>query len=122
MFINSHRDLLIWQRSMDLVEMIYRLSTRFPRGEDYRLTAQITKAAVSVPGNIAEGYGRGMTNAYLNHLGIANGSLLETETYVMLSERLGYAGAADIEEPLNAISEVGRMLTSLRKNLRRSRQ
>ena len=90
MGIDSHRDLLVWQKAMDLVELVYSITNLFPTSETYRLTAQLTRAAVSVPANIAEGYGRASTRDYAHFLSIAKGSLMETETLLMLAVRLKY--------------------------------
>jgi four helix bundle protein len=86
--IESHRDLQVWQKTMDLTVHIYRLSTHFPPNETYRLVAQITRAAASVPANIAEGHARSTRKDYANFLSIAKGSLMETETFLMLAIRL----------------------------------
>ena len=88
--IESHRDLLVWQKAMDLAVQIYRLASLFPQNEIYRLTSQITRAAASVPANIAEGHTRGSRKDYAHFLVIAKGSLMETETFLMLSVRLSY--------------------------------
>ena len=88
--IESHRDLLVWQKAMDLAVAVYQLSRKFPSTEIYRLVAQMTKSVASVPANIAEGHSRATSRDYSNFLAIAKGSLMETETFVMLSVRLGY--------------------------------
>ena len=91
MKIESHRDLIVWQKSMDMVVNIYQLASAFPNTEIYRLTSQITRAAASVPANIAEGHARGTTkNDFAHFLSIAKGSLMETETFLMLAVRLNY--------------------------------
>ena len=115
--IGSHRDLVVWQKAMDLAVEVYRLSQRFPREEIYRLTSQITRAVASVPGNIAEGHARSTARDYANFLSIAKGSLMETETYVMLSVRLGYITPETAAPALQLITEVSKMLTSLRSRL-----
>ena len=88
--IGSHRDLVVWQKSMDLAVEVYRLSKTFPKEETYRLTSQITRAVASVPANIAEGHARSTARDYASFLSVAKGSLMETETFLMLSVRLGY--------------------------------
>ncbi len=113
----SHRDLIVWQKSMDLVEQVYRLTSRFPSSENYRLTAQLTRAAVSVPGNIAEGNARGSKRDYAHFLSIAKGSLMESETYQLLAIRLEYLTQADVAPTLSLIVEISKMLTALRKRL-----
>jgi four helix bundle protein len=115
--IKSHRDLIVWQRSVDLVAMVYDLSAVFPKTEQFRLTSQITAAAASVPGNIAEGYGRESTRDYAHFLAIARGSLLEAETYVFVAMRLGYVTDEAAAPTLALMTEVGKMLTVLRRRL-----
>ena len=85
----SHRDLVVWHKAMDVAVHVYRLTDRFPRNEMYRLTSQLTRAAASVPANIAEGNGRGSRRDYAHFLSIAKGSLNETETFLFLAIRLG---------------------------------
>src|ERR1017187_3115739 len=93
--ISSHRDLIVWQKGMDLAVQIYHLASGFPTSEIYRLTAQITRAVASVPANIAEGSARGSRKDYANFLVIAKGSLMETETFLMLAVRLGYLSSKE---------------------------
>jgi len=118
--IQSHRDLIVWQRSMELVEGVYRLSAGFPRAEDYRMTGQLTRAAVSVPCNIAEGFARDSSDDYRRFLAIAKGSLTETDTLIRLGQRLGYVTAEQIAPILATVDEIGRMLTKLRQALKDS--
>lgn len=113
MGVASYRDLSVWQRAMDLTVVCYRLSARFPKTETYGLASQLQRAAVSVPANIAEGAGREHTREYIHHAGYAHGSLLEVETHLLLSERLGYLEPKDVEPALAAAAEVGRMLRGL---------
>jgi len=80
MTVRSYRDLIVWQKAMDLVVQCYNLTKNFPNSELYGLTSQLRRAAVSIPSNIAEGHGRSSTKAYVNHLMIAHGSLMELET------------------------------------------
>ena len=84
----SYRDLIAWQKGVDLVEGIYRATQSWPREETYSLTDQVRRAAVSVPANIAEGHGRHSTKEFLQHLGIASGSLCEAETHLVIANRL----------------------------------
>lgn len=113
----SHRDLVVWQKSMDLAVQVYRLTGRFPRSEMYRLTSQVTRAAASVPANIAEGNARGSRRDYANFLAIAKGSLNETETFLILALRLGYLREHELAPTLFLITEIGKMLTALRARL-----
>lgn len=87
--IGGYKDLKVWQRGMDLAQAIYMLTSRFPKSQEYGLAVQMRRASVSVPSNIAEGYGRNATGEYRHHLCIARGSLLELETQVILSQRVG---------------------------------
>ncbi|HLZ69567.1 MAG TPA: four helix bundle protein [Dehalococcoidia bacterium] len=117
--IRSHRDLVVWQKAMDLAVLVYELADRFPNAEMYRLTAQITRAAASVPANIAEGSVRATARDYGNFLAIACGSLMETETFVMLAIRRNYVRQDDAEPALALLTEVSKMLTVLRNRLLR---
>jgi len=116
--IKSFRDLKVWQLAMDLVVFSYKLSRRLPSSETYGLSSQIQRAAVSIPANIAEGHGRDHLGDYLHHLSMANGSLHELETHLLLTCRLSYLAAEDVGPALQMASEVGRMLTGLSQKLR----
>ncbi len=111
--VSSYKDLLVWQRSMDLVERIYRITSKFPPNEQWGLTSQMRRAAVSVPSNIAEGYGRQATGEYRHHLSIGRGSLLELETQILLCRRLKYLETPDADPLLAEIEELSRMLATL---------
>ncbi len=100
--------------------MCYELTGRFPQEERFGLTSQMRRAAVSIPSNIAEGHGRGTPKAFLNHLWIANGSLKELETQLLISQRLEWAPLDQLDEMFTALSDVGRMLTGLRRSLEKS--
>ena len=115
--IESHRDLIVWQRGMDLVEAVYAVTKAFPADERFRLINQATRAAVSVPANIAEGHARSTRRDYAHFVAIAKGSLMELETYVMIAQRLGYATDHDTDTLLERTAELSRMLTSLRHRL-----
>lgn len=117
MKIESHRDLLVWQKAMDLAVQGYRLAAQFPATETYRLIGQMTRAAASVPANIAEGHARSTRRDYANFLAIAKGSLMETETFLMLALRLGYLSEERATPTLALITEISKMLTSLRHRL-----
>src|SRR5438270_10043122 len=115
--IESHRDLVVWQKAMDLAVLIYRLTSKFPSNEMYRLVSQLTRSAASVPANIAEGHARATKRDYVHFLAIAKGSLMETETFVMLSVRLTYVAQVDAQPALLLITEISKMLTALRARL-----
>jgi four helix bundle protein len=115
--IESHKDLIVWQKAMDLTVSIYELTKRFPSSETYRLVAQATRAAASVPANIAEGHAGSSQRDFANFIAIAKGSLMETETYVMLAIRLGYVKGEEAAPALGLITEISKMLTALRTRL-----
>ena len=118
MKIQSYRDLLVWKKAMDLVVECYKFVSGLPKHETYGLISQTQRAAISIPANIAEGHGRDHLGDYLRHLSIANGSLMELETHLLLIGRLGYRPADDAEPLLAQCSEVGKMLAGLSKSLR----
>ncbi len=115
--INSFKDLLVWQESMNLVVMAYQVTTFFPRHELFALVSQIRRAATSIPANISEGNGRSSKNDYLYFLSIANGSLRELETHILVAERLNYVNRTQTEQCLLKIEYVGKLLNGLRKSL-----
>jgi four helix bundle protein len=115
--IESHRDLLVWQKAMDLGVLIYDLSAKFPRTETYRLVDQITRSVASIPANIAEGRGRATKREYAHFLSVARGSLMETDTYVMFAIRLRYTTATETQSIFDLITEISKMLTVLRARL-----
>jgi len=110
----GHHDLIAWQKAMDLVTAIYSTTQKFPREELYGLTGQLRRAAVSVPGNLAEGYGRNSKNEFHYFIGLARGSLAEVETQVEIAMNLGYLDPEAYSRLFSRIDEVGRMLTGLR--------
>jgi len=122
MTVKSYRDLLVWQRAMDLVVESYKIANLLPKTETYGLASQIQRAAVSIPANIAEGHGRHHLGDYLHHLSMANGSLMELETHLLLLVRLSYLPTNAIEQALALATEVGRMLAGLDKSLRKEKQ
>jgi four helix bundle protein len=119
--IKSFRDLVAWRKSMDLCKTIYALSSIFPDAERFGLTSQIRRAVVSIPSNIAEGYGRNRTNDYLRFLDIARGSLCEVETQLILSQELGWLrDDGKVPECFESFREVDRILYALVKAVERS--
>lgn len=104
---------------MDLVEAVYRLSEQFPEREKFGLTSQLQRAAVSVPANIAEGYGRLHRGDYIHHLSISRGSLAELETHVAIAVRLGFAKREDALYVWEIAQEVGKMLRSMIQTMHR---
>ena len=116
--IRSYRDLEVWQKAVDLVVESYRLTNLLPKSETYGLSSQIQRSAVSVPANIAEGHVREHLGDYLHHLSIANGSLWELETHILVAGRLTYVPQAEVDRVLGLTGEVGRMLAGLIRSLK----
>lgn len=118
--IRGFKDLEVWQVAMHLVRDCYQLSDRFPASEKFGLTNQLRRSAVSVPSNIAEGQGRGSPRSFLQFIWIANGSLAELETQVLLAVDLEFVRIDEAEKCLVQIGQVGRMLTGLRRSIEKS--
>ena len=114
---DSYRDLLVWQRAIQLSVGIYRLTSGFPKEELYGLTSQIRRAGVSVASNIAEGYGRTSTGEYKQFLGIARGSLLEVQTQLVITRELGFGDLEILCRAEGLSEEVGKMLAAILKKL-----
>lgn len=108
-----YKDLVVWQRSMELVKEIYLLVRKLPKEETYALSDQMRRAAVSIPSNIAEGYGRKSKTEYIRFLDIARGSQYELETQIQICVMLGLLSEKDTEKAFALISEVGKMLNVL---------
>lgn len=115
----SFRDLMVWQRSIDLTTEIYRLTATFPREEMYGLTSQLRRAAVSVASNIAEGSGRRGKGEFRQFLNTARGSICEVQTQLIIAGNLAIADKAKIQATESAASEVARMLNGLLQSLAR---
>jgi len=111
--INTYRDLLVWQKAMSLVNEVYKTSQSFPSSETYGLTSQIRRCAVSIPSNIAEGYGRNSTGDYKRFLQIAVASLFELQTQIEIAFNLNYTDKEKFEFVLERSNELDRMLSSL---------
>lgn len=121
MTVNSYRDLIVWQKAMDLVVLCYKIAERFPKDEIYGLTSQLRRSAVSIPANIAEGHGREGLGEYIHFLGIAQGSLRETETHLLIAGRLNFINSTDVNQVLKLSEEVSRMLASLLRSIKNKR-
>jgi len=111
--LESYRDLTVWQRSTQMSLAIYRLTSEFPKAELFGLTNQVRRASVSVPSNIAEGYGRNSTGEYKQFLGMARGSNLEVQTQLYLATQLGFGDQNQLKQAEGLSIEVERMLNSL---------
>jgi four helix bundle protein len=115
--IRSHRDLVAWQKAMDLGIEVYRLTKTFPESERFGLISQLRRASVSVASNIAEGYGRGTTADYIRFLRASRGSLYEIDTQLLLAVRLEYIPKSAYDEILERLNECGRILAGLIRSL-----
>jgi four helix bundle protein len=117
MAINNFRELRVWQSGMELVEQIYRLTQLFPHHEQYGLTSQLRRCAISIPSNIAEGHAREHLKEYLYHVSVAQGSLAELQTQIEIAERLSYLSHDQSEQLLNTAESLSRQLYALRNAL-----
>ncbi|HEX7314418.1 MAG TPA: four helix bundle protein [Pyrinomonadaceae bacterium] len=122
MAAKNYSDLIAWQKAMDLVELIYKATSQFPKEEIYGLTNQLRRAAVSVPSNIAEGQGRGYANDFRRFLSISYGSLREVETQILIARRLSFLTEAQADRVMSLAGEVGRRINGLTNSLEGSRQ
>jgi four helix bundle protein len=115
--ISSYRDLRVWQEAMSLAETCYRLTREFPRDELFGLTSQIRRSAASISANIAEGHGRENTGSFVQSLRIAQGSLKELETHLILAERVGLLQAPILQPTLAECESLGKMVRALIRSL-----
>lgn len=115
----NYRDLIAWQRAMELVEKVYKATREFPKEEVYALTSQMRRAAVSIPSNIAEGEGRRSGNEFSHFLSIAYGSLRELETQILIAQRLSYLDDEQVQTLFSMTEEVGRLINGLVNSLKR---
>ena len=115
--MNTYRDLLVWQKAMDLVDEIYCLLKLLPKEETYALSDQMRRAAISIPSNIAEGYDRDSTKDYIRFLMIARGSKSELETQLIICVRQNLLTRQQICKAFNLCTEIGKMLNSMREKL-----
>ena len=116
--VRNYRELIVWQKAMDLVELVYQATEQFPKEELYGLTSQVRRSAVSIPSNIAEGQARKSTAEFLNFLSIANGSRAEMETQILLAQRLKYVTNDTAQQILNLSEEANRLLNGLMNSLK----
>ena len=113
--VKTYQELVAWQKGMSLVKAVYALVKQFPKVEQYRLVDQLTRAAVSVPSNIAEGFGRATNKDFAHFLSQARGSLFEVETQLLLAKDLGFVD--DVTSELELSSELGKVLNGLIRKL-----
>lgn len=115
--IKTHKDLLVWKKSIDLVEQIYTFTKQFPKEELYGITNQMRRCAVSIPANIAEGSGRKNKAEFIQFLHIALGSASELETHLIISQRLGFLSSNSYDEIMNVLNEIIKMICGLINSL-----
>ena len=115
--IKTHKDLLVWKKSIDLVEQIYKFTKQFPKEELYGITNQMRRCAVSIPANIAEGSGRKNKAEFIQFLHIALGSASELETHLIISQRLEFLSSNSYDEIMNALNEIIKMICGLINSL-----
>lgn len=117
MAVQSFKDLIAWQKAMDLTEAVYLASSKFPAQERFGLTTQLRRAAVTIPGDIAEGQGRGPGNDFVRMLLIARGSTQEVETLVILAQRLGFLPQEEADRLSVKITEVSKLISGLLRSI-----
>ncbi len=118
--IRDYRDLTVWKEAMEIAEHVYALTRSFPREEAFGLTAQMRRAAVSIPSNIAEGFGRAQRKSFIQFLRIAQGSLKELETRIMLSVRVGLLVSEQRAPMLDRTARLGRRIVQFVRSLERN--
>ena len=119
MSVKHYRELIAWQKAMDLTTECYRITTHFPKSETYGLTASIQRTATAIPSEIAQGQGRSTTRDFLWHLGNANGRCSELETQIILAFRVGHLPEEEMKQILERSAEVGRIISGLISSLER---
>jgi four helix bundle protein len=115
--IETYQDLVVWQKSMDLVAMTYKIAVKLPINEQYGLSSQLRRAGGSIPANIAEGFGRWHAGEFIRFLLIANGSVKELETHLLIAVRLHLIEVKDIEASMQLAKEISKMIFALRDKL-----
>ncbi len=113
----SYKDLIVWQKAIELAKLVYRLTMTFPNEEKFGLTAQLRRAAVSVPSNIAEGQARRTTGEFVQFISHAEGSIAELDTQLILSLELKFSPMKDVAPAFELLTEIRKMLNALRRTL-----
>ena len=119
MKLKSYRELEVWQRAHEMALMVFRLTERFPKSDQFGIVSQVRRAASAVPANIAEGFGRGTTKEFLRSLHIARGELEETRYFMLLSRDLGKVSVADFERREGLCDSTGQLINALGRSLRK---
>lgn len=115
--VSAYKELIVWQKSIELAKTVYAVSGRFPKEEQFGLTAQLRRAAVSVSSNIAEGSGRATRSEYARFLAIARGSCFEVETQLILCREIGFCSEQELVPAFALVREIGRMLNTMIRKL-----
>ncbi len=115
--ISTYKDLIVWQKAIQLVTDVYALTKTFPADERFGIISQINRAVISVPSNIAEGWSRELSKNYLQFLRVSRGSLMEVETMILISKNLNYINEKDFIEINKKTEEVGKILQGLIKSV-----
>jgi len=121
MTVRNFKDLIVWQKAMDFTVEIYRETRSFPKEEIYGLRAQLRTSSSSIPANISEGQGRKTTRDFVHFLSIAHGSLCESQTHILLAERLTYLSSEVTNRLLKQAEEIARLINALKDSLKRKR-
>lgn len=116
----SYEDLEVWQLGLDLSEVIFNMTARFPSEHKFGLASQLQRSAVSVSSNIAEGSARDSAKDFLRFFAIASGSLAEVKTQLLIAKRVSLLSDSDFEKSINLVNQIGRMLAGLRRSIRHS--
>ena len=119
--VRTFRDLIAWQKGVSLSLLVYRLTKRFPDEEKFGMVSQMRRSAVSIPANIAEGYGRGRRAEYIRYLEIGRGSLFELQTYLELAREMKWVNGEDLMAVARLADEVDRVVSALLRSLKRQR-
>ena len=119
--MDSYKELEVWQKAINLVVEIYKTTKDFPQTERYALADQVQRSAISIPANIAEGWGRRSTKEYIHFLTVARGSLMELETHMVIAEKLGYLREEYVRGNRNEMESIGMMLNRLIQSLSKRR-
>lgn len=118
-YIKSYKELIVWQKSIQLVKEVFILTDKFPKSELYGLVAQMRRAAIAIPSNIAEGYGRKSPKEYVQFYSIAYGSALELETQIIIAKDLKFANDENFNKAEDLLEEVSRMLNSMTSKMKK---
>lgn len=118
MYLKSYKELIVWQKSLELTVLIFKATTRYPKTEIYGLISQMRRASVAIPSNIAEGYGRKSKKEFIQFLWIAYGSALELETQLILSKNLKFISNEEFEKVNSLLQEICKMLNSMKSKLK----